>query len=209
MLRLFLYGFSFLIFSAVVCFAQKSETVTTRISEPASVSLETLFAQADLVAFVKIRSGDAENYNHAIYKAEVLESYKGAKLNDVIYFTPFIGYGIGSEYLVFLKKADKRIGDIIGEDAKNKTLPYDAMQSFYRIMYEGYSIMPVSYECVFKETPDDSCHYAVKFNTYQVKLPKNLKTFPKEDEKSESSDSKYVKRETIEPVLKALKRNRK
>jgi hypothetical protein len=102
MLRPFLYSFSFLIFAAIVCSAQKSETVTIRISEPGAVSLETLFAQADLVAFVEIRSGDAENYNHALYKASVLKSYKGARENEVIYFTPFIGYGIGSEYLVFL-----------------------------------------------------------------------------------------------------------
>ena len=198
-----------MIFSAVVCPAQQTKTVTTTTSDPASVSLESLFSQADLVAFVEIRSGDAENYNHALYKTAVLKSYKGAKQNDVIYFAPFIGYAVGGEYLVFLRKTDKRIGDIIDENSKNKTLPYDATQNFYSIMYEGYSIMPVSFECVFEEPSHQICQYAVKFNISQVILSNKLKTFPQEDGDSKILNVKYVKRKIIEPILENLRDKRK
>ena len=208
MLRAFLYIFSFLIFAASVCSAQQTKTVTITTSDPASVSLESLFAKADLVAFVEIRSGDAENYNHALYKGAVLKSYKGAKQNDIIYFTPFIGYAVGGEYLVFLRKTDKRIGDIVSEDSKTKTLPYDAAQNFYQIMYDGYSVMPVSFECVFEKPSHQTCQYAVKFNINQVILPKKLNTFPEEKD-DEVLSVKYVKRTTIEPILEALKGNQK
>lgn len=208
MLRAFLYIFSFLIFSVSICFAQQTKTVTVIISDPSSVSLESLFSQADLVAFVEIRSGDAENYNHTLYKAAVLKSYKGSKEREVIYFAPFIGYAVGTEYLVFLRKTDKRIGDVIDENAKNKTLPYDATQNFYQIMYDGYSVMPVSFECIFEKPSHQTCQYAVKFNINQVILPKKLKTFP-EEKNDEVLDAKYVKRTAIEPVLEVLKGNRK
>ena len=110
---------------------------------------------------------------------------------------------------MFLRKTDKRIGDIIDENSKNKTLPYDATQNFYRIMYEGYSVMPVSFECVFEEPSYDNCQYAVKFNISQVILPNKLKTFPKEDADSKILNVKYVKRKTLEPILEALRDKRK
>src|SRR5262245_26014419 len=67
-----------LLFLAGICIGQrKTETVT--ISEPATVPLTALFAQADFVAFVKIRSGDAASYKFTLYEAEVLDSYKGTK----------------------------------------------------------------------------------------------------------------------------------
>ena len=209
MFRAFLFFFSFLVILVSVGLAQQPKTITVTISEPATVVLEKLFSQADLVAFIQIRSGDAENYNQALYKATVLKSYKGAKQNDIIYFTPFIGYAVGGEYLAFLKKTDKRIGDIISEDSKSKVLPYDAAQSFYRIMYEGYSIMPVSYECVFEKPSYQNCQYAVKFNIEQVILPNKLKVFPEENEESKSSDKKFVKRSAIESILEKSSANQK
>ena len=184
----------------------KTETIT--ISEPAVVSLASLYAKADLVAFVKIHSGDAESYKQALYKAEVLNAYKGAKEKEIIYFGPFISYGLGSEYLVFLKKTDKRIGELIDQTIKANPLPYDASQKYYRIMYEGYSVMPVSYECFFDGKDSDECDYGVKFNIYQVELPGTWKTFPK-DVGEFSDDKKWVRRKVIQTALVALGRNRK
>lgn len=200
-------GFTLLLLLAGVCFGQgKTETVT--ISDPAPVSLESLFAQADIVAFVKIHSGDAESYKQALYKAEVLNAYKGGKEKEIIYFAPFISYGIGEEYLVFLKRTDKHIGELIDESVKPNSAPYDVTQNYYRIMYEGYSIMPVSYECFFDGKDSDKCDYGVKFNTYQVELPATLKTFPK-DVGEFSQDVKWVRRKSIEAALVALKNKRK
>jgi hypothetical protein len=70
--------------AAVATIAQrKNQTVT--ISDPSPVTLASLLAQADLVAFITIQSGDSEHYNAAIYKAQVTKSYKGAKADQVIY----------------------------------------------------------------------------------------------------------------------------
>lgn len=183
----------------------KSETIT--VSEPATVSLLALFAQADIVAFVKIHSGDAESYKLTLYEAEILDGYKGAKERDVIYFAPFIGYGVGEEYLVFLKNADKRIGEQIDESVKPNRAPYDANKTYFRIMYDGYSVMPVSYECFFDGKNAEKCGYGVKFNTYQVKLPATLKTFPK-DVGEFSPDKKWVRREAIKAELANLKKRK-
>jgi hypothetical protein len=199
--------FTLLLLLAGVCFGQgKTETVT--ISDPAPVSLKALFEKADIVAFIKIHSGDAESYKQVLYKAEVLNAYKGIKEKEIIYFAPFIGYGVGEEYLVFLKKAEKRIGEIVDESVKPNPSPYDATQIFYRIMYEGYSIMPISYECFFDGKDSDKCDYGVKFNTYQVELPATLKTFPK-DVGEFSPDKRWVRRKAVEAALVALKNNRK
>lgn len=194
--------------STGLCLAQPTKTITTTIFEPASVSLAALFAQADLVAFVQVRSGDAERYDVAVYKAVVLKAYKGSKVDDLIYFTPFISYGLGSEYLVFLKKTNKHIIDIVAKDSKKKSLPYDSRQSFYRIMYEGYSVMAVSFECIFEKPTHQRCDYAVKFNVMQVKLPPELNIFPQEEDDSAVLDIKYVKKKKIESILESLGRHK-
>jgi len=191
-----------LLFAGVCVGQHKTETIT--ISEPATVSLASLFVQADVVAFVKIHSGDAESYKLALYKAEVLDAYKGAQRKGVIYFAPFIGYGVGEEYLVFLKKTDKRIGEQIDESIKPNRAPFDANQIYYRIMYDGYSVMPVSYECFFDGKDSNQCGYGVKFNTYQVELPSTLKTFPK-DVGQFSPDKKWVRRDAVQVTLTNLK----
>jgi hypothetical protein len=194
------------LFLAGVCIGQrKTETIT--ISEPATVSLASLFAQADIVAFVKIHSGDAESYKLTLYEAEVLDAYKGAKQKDVIYFAPFIGYGVGEEYLVFLKKSDKRIGEQIDERVKANHPPYDATQIYYRIMYDGYSVLLISYECFFDGKDSDKCGYGVKFNTSQVELPSTLKTFPKNVGEF-SPDKKWVRRDAVKVALANLKNSR-
>jgi hypothetical protein len=196
-----------LLLLADVCFGQgKTETAT--ISDPATVSLKALFEKADIVAFIKIHSGDAESYKQALYKAEVLNAYKGAKEKEIIYFGPFISYGVGEVYLVFLKRTDKRIGELVDESVKPNSSPYDATQNYYRIMYEGYSVMPVSYECFFDGKDSDKCDYGVKFNIYQIELPATLKTFPK-DVGEFRSDDKWVRRKAIEAALATLKANRK
>jgi hypothetical protein len=46
-------------------------------------------------------SGDSEHYSTAIYKAQVLKGFKGVTNDDRLYFGPFIGYGVGFEYLAY------------------------------------------------------------------------------------------------------------
>ena len=203
-----IFTFTTLLFVFGDCFGQsKAETVT--VSDPAQVSLKSLFIEADLVAFVKIHSGDAESYKQVIYKAEVLQAFKGTIEKEIIYFTPFIGYSVGAEYLVFLKKTGARIGELIDEKGKPKAISYDITQTYYRIMYGGYSVMSIRYECIFDgKDPQSKCDYGVQFNTYQVKLPAQLKTLPKNVGEF-SSDKRWVRRKAIEEILIAMKNNNK
>jgi hypothetical protein len=182
---------------------QKTQSVT--LSDPSPVQLAALFSQADLVAFITIESGDAEHYNAAVYKALVTKSYKGAKAEQRIYFGPFVSYGIGSEYLVFLKQTDKHLVDLWDRAKSNG--PFDSSQPYYRVMYDGYSAMPVDYECIFEGKDNDKCDYGVGFNTYQVELPRTLKTFPI-NVGDFPADKKSVRRGAVERELSLLAGNR-
>lgn len=167
--------------------------------------LEKLYEEADLVAFIKIVSGDTENYEDTIYKSSVITAYKGTDIGKTIFFGPYVSYGIGSEYLIFLKKSGTVIGKISTKDSQSRTVAYDDSSEYFRIMYGGYSILPVSYECAFGPVFEiGSCAYAVDMKT--VILPKTLKSFP-EETRNEKFDDAFVRKTAVEVFLSALKRN--
>lgn len=177
------------------------------ISEPATVNLEDLFKQADIVAAVYILSGDSEHYPDAVYKAEVFTPFKGVRKGDRIYFGPFVGYAVGGEYLAFLRRSKDGARPVDG--AEKTGLHYGAIDVLYRIMYQGYSVMPVQYVCVFDgKDAQERCDYGVKINTYQVKFPKAVKTYPLEPDDESTSDSNWVKRNVLISVLEALRRSK-
>ncbi len=100
------------LFPSLFCFLvsapiAKAQEQTATISEPAPVKVEELLKQADLVAIVRILSGDTEHYPRAVYKAEVLQPFKGVEKGAIFYFGPFIGYGLGEEFLVFLHHSER------------------------------------------------------------------------------------------------------
>jgi glutamate 5-kinase len=82
--------------------AQQSKEVS--ITEPGIYELAGLFKQADTVAIVRVIAGDAEAYNVAVYKAEVVQSFKGAAAGETVYFGPYTGTRLGWEYILFLHK---------------------------------------------------------------------------------------------------------
>ena len=149
---------------------------TIEISEPAVVKLGDLFKQADVVAVVQILSGDRENYDTAVYKSKVLMQFKGTAVGEELYFGPFIGYGVGNEYVAFLRRATSA-PKLQGQRPTHTSIAYGPLEVFHLIMYQGYSIMSVRYACVFGGK--DPCDYGVRVNTDQVKLPKGTKTFPR------------------------------
>ena len=87
--------------------AQQSKNVT--ITEPGIYELAGLFNHADTVALVKVVSGDTEAYDIAVYKAEVVKSFKGATAGETIYFGPYLGERLGWEYVLFLRNSHKTI----------------------------------------------------------------------------------------------------
>lgn len=151
--------------------AQKSQEIT--IQEPGIYELLSLFRQADTVALVKIVAGDAEAYEVAVYKAAIIKGFKGGQSGETIYFGPYLGERVGSEYIVFLYSVPKTITPKGPSNAGYGTVHYS------RVFNEGYTSMEASYECVFdgKEI-DQKCDYGVRVCTDYIKLPKSLPTFP-------------------------------
>jgi hypothetical protein len=206
-IKIIFFPVCFLLLSGL-CLSQNKNVEIFTISEPGTITIQGLFKEADIVALVKVVSGDSEHYQATIYKATVLGAFKGVKDNEQIYFGPYISYGIGSEYFVFLKKSGKSVGEMISKDNVAKAQNFDPAADYLRIMYEGYSILPVSYECAFEEKPEaQRCDYAVKINTYHVPLPKSLNAYTVEN--NENSDKKFVRKTVLEEFLTNLKSDRK
>jgi hypothetical protein len=163
--------FIFIVVSVKPICAQQSKEVTT--AEPAIIDVASLFKQADTVAVVKIVSGDAENYSQAIYKGEVIRSFKGAATGKTIYFGPYVGEKLGWEYILFLRKVDKPV------EPKNSSVASYGTVHYANVFNEGYSSMETSYECVFGgKTAAEQCDYAVRVCTDYITLPTSMPKFP-------------------------------
>lgn len=89
--------------SALVSAQSQSVTIT----EPGVYKISDLFKASDVVALVKIVSGDTESYDHAVYKGEVIQSFKGMPRGAAIYFGPFVGEKLGWEYVLFPTECDE------------------------------------------------------------------------------------------------------
>ncbi len=151
----------------------QSEVVT--LTEPGVYQIGDLFKEADVVAFVRIVSGDTENYDHAVYKGEVIQSFKGMPVGASVYFGPFVGEKLGWEYVLFLRNMRKPIMPKTTPTASYGTIGYS------EIFNEGYSSMETAYSCVFDgKTIPQKCDYGVRVCTDYVKLPKSTPAFPPE-----------------------------
>ena len=148
-----------------------------RMTEPGVYQISDLFKAADVVAMVKILSGDTENYDHAVYKGEVIKGFKGVPSKATVYFGPFVGERLGWEYLLFLRNAGKPVAPKTTASASYGTIQYS------EIFNQGYSSMESSYECVFdgKEIAQ-KCDYGVRVCTDYIKLPQSISVFAKEND---------------------------
>ncbi len=163
------------------------------------MKIENLFAQADQVGLVEVRSGDAEHYPIVVYKAVVKNAYKGTEAGEIIYFGPFLGTEIGTKYLLFLKKGKPVAAEGIG------AAPYGDTPSVSRIMYAGYSSMRVTYECIFdgKEIKDQ-CDYAIQLNPEQIVLPHTIQTFPIGDATAVTNYRKWVRMKELLALVQTI-----
>lgn len=164
---------SLIVVSSALAWGQ-SRVVT--ITEPGIYKISDLFKNADLVTLVRIVSGDTESYDHAVYKGEVIQSFKGIPRGATVYFGPFIGEKLGQEYVLFLRNVTKPIMPKTAATASYGTIPYS------EVFNEGYSSMETSYACVFdgKEIAQ-KCDYGVRVCTDYIKLPKSVPAFPPEE----------------------------
>ncbi len=151
----------------------QSQSVT--ITEPGAYKITDLFKSADIVAVVKVLSGDTENYAHAVYKGEVIQSFKGVQRGATVYFGPFVGEKLGWEYVLFLRNDAQALTPKTATTSGYGTIRYS------EVFDEGYSSMESSYACVFdgKEIAK-KCDYGVKVCTDCIKLPASIAAFPAE-----------------------------
>lgn len=157
---------------AALAFPQ-SDVVT--LIEPSVYKISDLFKEADVVALVKVVSGDTENYNHPVYKGEVIQSFKGLPHESIVYFGPFRGNKLGWEYILFLRNVTKPITPKTSPTASYGTIGYS------EVFNEGYSSMEISSSCVFdgKEIAQ-KCDDGVRVCADYLKLPRSIPAFPPE-----------------------------
>ncbi len=204
----FIFTYIFLVVFFTNCLAQSNKEVTVNLSEPAAVSISKLASQSDALAFIEIISGDAEHFEKVLYKSKVLISIKGIKQSKQIYFGPYIGYGVGSEYIAFLRKSKKTVGEVRLDRAKKISLDFDDSEPVYEIMYGGYSIMPINYVCIFDgKNLSDQCDYGVLFNSYQILIPPTLRPFPLKGRDPANPDNKWIRKNSFQKYLFSLQKS--
>jgi hypothetical protein len=143
-------------------------TVTYTTLDPAVVTIGELFREADVVAIIRILPGESE--------MEVLSGFKGARAGEKLGFTRYSNTSIGAEYLVFLRRPHGGEPGYVG-------------------MYQGYGVMPVDQVCAFAgRDKNRGCDSGVEIDTYQVRLPKRIRTYPSQ---SENGNKKWVKRSAL------------
>ena len=171
-------------------------TTSAQGTSIAPVKIENLFAQADQIALVKVLSGDSEHYSTAVYKAIVETDFKGTVKGQILFFGPYTGYSVGTEYLLFLKRGSTQSANI------PTPISYGLLPSVSTIMYEGYAALPVGYECVFDGADTRQiCDDSVQLNPEQIILPKTINTFPAGDATAITNYRKWVRKDVFLSLL--------
>ena len=165
----------------------------------ASVKLEDLFKEANVVALVRIVSGDSEHYSITVYKSEVLMAFKGTTAGGRIYVGPFIGLGVGEDHLVFLRTSQEQIN----QKRPSTGLSYGDLPAVPRIMYAGYADLEIDYACVF----GSECDWGVIVNPEQIILPASIETYPSGRADATTNYKKWVRRDAIVSYLEQMKTN--
>jgi len=175
--------------------AQSSTT-----SEPGVYNLNQLIKEADKVALVRIISGDAEHYQSAVYKSEVVQPFKGTSLGEKIYFGPFVGHRLGWEYFVFLRDTHHTLKPLREPEQSFGPVHY------FLIFNEGYTGLETSYQCKFKGAKiEDQCDHAVRICTDYIKVPNALELSPPLEQETPFG-CRWTRRKQFISVLQKLTR---
>ena len=141
--------------------------------EPATYTLADLFSHSDKVVLAKAIAGDATAYDIPLYKAQVVQAFKGATTGETIFFGRYAGVEIGSDYFLFLRNAPTPI------TPRSRTNAGFGPVTYSEVFDEGYSQMVTSYECIFPGTdPAQHCANAVRICADYILLPKSLSALP-------------------------------
>jgi hypothetical protein len=183
-------GYLILTFSVCSVHAQQAAKVT--ITEPGSATLESYMNRADVVALVKVVAGDVEAYGVPIYKAEVIQGFKGVGAGQTIFFGRFVGTRLGWEYVLFLHAVKEPIAPKTNATTAFGTIRYG------EVFNEGYSSMETSYECIFGA--DKECDYGVRVCTDYVVLPADTPVSPPMSETTDFG-CRWVRKTTLLSLL--------
>jgi hypothetical protein len=167
------------------------------IVEPGRIPLPSLFKMSDVVAVVRVASGDTVDYESAVYKAVVVTGFKGAIEGQTLYFGPFIRQRLGFESVLFLRKANEPATPK-GPRSSFGTVPY------LNVFNEGYSSMEIGYECTLNgKEIDNQCDYGVRICTDYIILPESTETAPPSGEETPFG-CRWVRKTTFLSLLKDI-----
>jgi len=155
---------------------------------------------------VHLLSGDVEHYPKAVYKAEVVQAFKGVEKGTTIYFGPFMGYGLGDDLwcscITFRKGIDPSKRDQFRPELRTNFI----LSTFS--CHQGYSALRIEYDCVFdgKETRND-----VRWNQSEYLpggLTKECEDLSSSTRGSFSEDTKWVRKTVLVEYLRKLSKSR-
>lgn len=176
----------------------QSAPLTPRDSETYTIS--DLFSRADTVVLANVLAGDTKSYDIPLFKAQVIQAFKGASNGATIYFSPFAGMQVDMQYFLFLRNAPTAATPRPGPNHGFGIVPY------LQVFDGGYTSMPTSYQCVFPEDPKHHCDNVVKVCTDYITLPKSIQAVPSTGPASPSNCS-WVKRDAFATLLGDLIRS--
>ena len=160
------------------------------------VNLDALYREADVVALVAVNGADSVAFKVAVYRAQVVQGFKGVVDKATIFFGPHDTYALGREYVVFLRRTSKDLAVL----SLSASIPWpsNVHAPYLEIMYAGYSVLPVEYTCIIR-----GCADGVSIPSSQVHLPPDTDVFQHECDPGSHYDS-WVRKTTLLSMLSAL-----
>jgi len=178
--------------------SMQPQQLTPRESE--SFSIADLFSRADTVVLASVTAGDTRSYDVPLFKAQVLQAFKGASNGATLFFSPFAGMQVDMQYFLFLRNAPTPISPRPGPSHGFGTVPY------LEVFDGGYTSMPTSYQCVFTTDPKHHCDYAVKVCTDYISLPASVDTSGAPGASGPPPNCRWIKKDVFTTLLGDLVR---
>src|SRR5205823_12606668 len=120
-------------------------------------------------------------------------------------FGPCIGYGLGDEYLAFLRRDSKPTQEKRG--LSTPVMSYGPLPSSYSVMYEGYSTLSIEYTCAFDgETIAEQCDDGITLNIHQVILPHKIKKFSVATLDEREGNHRWVRKKALLALIEKFGR---
>lgn len=191
----------------VVCAIVISGTLV-KANSIAPIRVKDLYSRSSEIVRARVVSGNTEAYQYSasdptpwpVCKLKVMDSFKHALTDDIIFLAPCADIELGGEYILFLENANPP--SLRPGFERNS---YGVLERSKKISNAGNGSMHVEYTCVFDgRVPDQSCDYGVELNPSQVILPKSLATFPKAPATEETNYKRWIRKKEFVELLRSF-----